>query len=211
MIDPGCLARLEALVDDEGVAEVLVAIEEKLPVGVRERQLRVRALVLGILPCLADCRPAHLSRVHEALVSLPEADRRRLGVSVAWRSGPHALTYRQSEYTARLVFAAPGKDDPDGKPTDALQELSDTLCAASVAVAAAPLSTSLALDWTDVESFSARRTKPDGTYADKEAAWGHRKGGWPGRRTNCSSATTSHLRPWSKTRADGASPSSCAG
>ncbi len=41
-------------------------------------------------------------------------------------------------------------------------------------------SSSLAVDWTDVESFSTRRTKPDGAYSDIEAAWGHRKGGGPG-------------------------------
>jgi len=31
-----------------------------------------------------------------------------------------------------------------------------------------------------VESFSDHRTKPSGTASDKEAAWGHRKGGGPG-------------------------------
>jgi len=31
-----------------------------------------------------------------------------------------------------------------------------------------------------VESLSTRRTKSTGTYADPEAAWGHRKGGGPG-------------------------------
>ena len=39
---------------------------------------------------------------------------------------------------------------------------------------------SSAVDWTDVESFSTRRTKENGHYADEEAAWGHRKGGGPG-------------------------------
>jgi hypothetical protein len=29
-------------------------------------------------------------------------------------------------------------------------------------------------------AFSTRRHKPDGTYADLEAAWVHRKGGGPG-------------------------------
>ena len=179
MIDPARLARLEALVDDEGVAGMLAVIDKKLPVGVRPRQLRVRSLLLGMLLAQDDGRPAHLSRVHEALVLLPEADRRRLGVSVEWKAAPHTLTYRQVEYTSHLVARVLGKDDSDGTPTDALQGLCDTLCEASV-VAAATLSTSLAVDWTDVESFSARRRKQDGTYADGEAAWGHRKGGGPG-------------------------------
>ncbi len=42
-------------------------------------------------------------------------------------------------------------------------------------------SASYAVDWTDIESFSSRRTK-DGVYADVDAAWGHRKGGGPGER-----------------------------
>ena len=55
--------------------------------------------------CLAaaDHRPAHLTRVHQALISLPEDDQRRLGVLADWKNGPHLLTYRQAEYTFGLV------------------------------------------------------------------------------------------------------------
>jgi hypothetical protein len=35
---------------------------------------------------LADGRPARLTRVHRALVSLPEAEQRRIGVLTVWRT-----------------------------------------------------------------------------------------------------------------------------
>jgi hypothetical protein len=163
------------VVDASGVAP---GIEALLPVGVRPRQLSVRTLLLGVLLALGDGRPCHLTRVHTALVSLPEADRRRLGVTVTWHSGPHTLTYRQVERTFSLVTGVVAKDRPDGAPTQVLQEILDAFVEASVPEERA--SSSLAVDWTDVETFSTRRTKPTGHYADKEAAWGHRKGGGPG-------------------------------
>ena len=128
----------------------------------------------------AEHRPAHLSRIHAALVALGDADRRRLGVVVDWKRGPHVLSYRQVERTFGLVVAALGKEDPDGAPTRVLQDVLDALVEASVPAELNDPSRSLAVDWTDVESFSTRRTKSTGHYADKEAAWGHRKGGGPG-------------------------------
>ncbi|MDA8075496.1 MAG: hypothetical protein M0Z40_09740 [Actinomycetota bacterium] len=165
------------MVDAAGVAP---SIEALLPVGVRPRQLGVRTLLLGVLLTQAEHRPAHLSRIHAALVGLGDADRRRLGVVVDWKRGPHSLTYRQVERTFGLVVAALGKKDPDGAPTEALQGILDALLEASVPAEHRDASRALAVDWTDVESFSTRRTKPDGAYADQEAAWGHRKGGGPG-------------------------------
>jgi len=149
---------------------------------VRPRQLCVRTLLLGMLLCQAEGRPAHLTRVHGALLALDNGDRCRLGVDVDWRRGAHTLTYRQTERTFGLLVKALSKDKPDGRPTEALQALCDDILEASVAGARsgdAP-SSSLAVDWTDVESFSDHRTKPSGTASDKEAAWGHRKGGGPG-------------------------------
>jgi hypothetical protein len=72
--DPLC--RLEAIIDASGVP---ARVEALLPIGVRPRQLRVRTLLIGMLLCLADSRPAHLRRVHQALLSLAEQERRRLG------------------------------------------------------------------------------------------------------------------------------------
>lgn len=172
------LSRLEAIADQNSVKDVMCRIEAALPIGVRSRQLSVRTLLLGVLICEADHRPAHLTRVHEALCNLPEPKRLFLGVTALWKAGPHRLTYRQTEYTACLVDRVLKKRAPDGRPTRLLQELVDALLEASAPEGKA--SSSLAVDWTDVESFSTRRTKPDGTYADKEAAWGHRKGGGPG-------------------------------
>ncbi len=171
------LGRAEAVVDASGIAP---RIEELLSLGVRPRQLCVRTLLLGMLVALCDGRPAHLTRVHTALCSLEEADRLRLGVVVDWHGRPHTLTYRQVERTFHLLVSALAKETPDGAATEALQGVLDALVEASVPGTMKDASRSLAVDWTDVESFSTRHKKPTGTYADKEAAWGHRKGGGPG-------------------------------
>src|SRR5215471_7905184 len=166
------LAAFEEIIDASAVAP---RIEALLPVGVRRRQLTVRTLLAGMCLTQADGRPAHLTRVHQALVSLPEDDQRRLGVLADWKHGPHLLTYRQTEYTFGLVAAALGKDEPDGLPPDPLQRICDDLLEASVPEEFTGASTSLAVDWTDLESFS--RPPPRGTSncADPEAWWGHRK------------------------------------
>ena len=133
-----------------------------------------------MLLVLADHRPAHLTRVHQALVTLPEDDQRRLGVVADWKRGPHLLTYRQTERTFGLVADALAKDVPDGLPSDPLQRICDDLLEASIPDEFKNASTSLAVDWTDVETFS--RPPPRGTSdcADPEASWGHRSGGGPG-------------------------------
>jgi len=166
------LGVLEAVIDASGIA---ARIEALLPAGVRRRQLAVRTLLAGMMLALADGRPAHLTRVHQALTALPEDDQRRLGVLADWRHGPHLLTYRQAEYTFALVTAALGKAEPDGLPSPALQAACDGLLEASVPAQFKDASRSLAADWTDLESFS--RPPPRGTSdcADPEASWGHRK------------------------------------
>src|SRR5262252_2543503 len=103
------LAAFEEIIDASAVAP---RIEALLPAGVRPRQLTVRTLLAGMCLPQADGRPAHLTRVHQALVSLPEDDQRRLGVLADWKHGPHRLTYRQTEYAVGLVAAALGKDEP---------------------------------------------------------------------------------------------------
>lgn len=157
-------------------------IEALLPVGVRPRQLSVRSFLLGILLCVADDRPAHLTRVHRALVALAEADRWRLGVLVTSKSGPHLLTYRQVERTARLVTGVLSRPDLDGTPSELLSELSDSFTEASVPERYKGGSSSLAVDWSDLYSFSNPPTSPDGTCGDPEASWGHRKANTPGSR-----------------------------
>jgi len=166
------LAAWEEIIDACGVAP---RIEAMLPTGVRPRQLTVRTLLAGMCLSQADHRPAHLTRVHQALTALPEPDQRRLGVITDWKHGPHQLTYRQTEYTFGLAAAALGKDEPDGLPPGPLQHLCDDLLEASIPKEFKDASTSLAADWTDMESFS--RPPPRGTSdcADPEASWGHRK------------------------------------
>jgi hypothetical protein len=166
------LAASEEIIDASGAAP---RIEAMLPAGVRPRQLSIRTLLAGMCLAQGDHRPAHLTRVHQALTSLPEDEQRRLGVITDWKHGPHQLTYRQTERTFGLVTAALGKDQPDGLPSRALQAVCDSLIEASIPDQLAGASTSLAVDWTDMESFS--RPPPRGTSdcADPEASWGHRK------------------------------------
>lgn len=165
--------------DASGVAPV---IEAALPKGVRPRQLCARTWLIAILLCLADGRPAHLSRAFEALLRLPEADRARLGVMGTWKSGPHLLTYRQVWHTSALVFAVVAKTRPDGQPSALLGGLADALLEASVPAFAAKLSTSLAVDWTDLESFARPPLYDAGPSADPDASWGHRRGNGPGQK-----------------------------
>ncbi|HEY6315458.1 MAG TPA: hypothetical protein VIY52_32275 [Streptosporangiaceae bacterium] len=166
------LAAFEEIIDASGVAP---QIEALLPTGVRHRQLRVRTLLAGMMLTQADCRPAHLTRVRDALTALPAGDQARLGVTEDWASGPHLLTYRQTEYTFGLAAGALGGDHPGGLPPDRLQRICDALLEASIPAGFKNASRSLAVDWTDLESFS--RPPPHGTSdcADPEASWGHRK------------------------------------
>jgi len=137
-------------------------------------------LLLGILLAFVDRRPAHLTSVHRALVALAPAERKRLGVEVMWRRGPHLLTYRQVERTFCVLCQALADGDTRS-PSLLLQSVLDFLMEASVDDRWKKATSSYAVDWTDVESFSSRRTK-DGVYTDLDAAWGHRKGGGPGER-----------------------------
>jgi hypothetical protein len=166
------LPALEGVLDASGIAPRAEAL---LPSGARRRQLTVRTLLLGMMLALADGRPAHLTRVRQALTSLPEGEQRRLGVLADWKNGPHLLTYRQAEYTFSLVTGALGKDQPDGLPSRELQAACDDLLEASVPGGFRDAGRSLAVDWTDLESFS--RPPPRGTSdcAGPEASWGHRK------------------------------------
>ena len=104
----------------------------------------------------------------------------RLGVTEDWKTGPHQLTYRQTERTFGLVARRPGKGPPDGTPSEILAAICDDLLEASIPDQFKDATTALAVDWTDVETFS--RPPPHGTSdcADPEASWGHRSGGGPG-------------------------------
>jgi len=171
------LAVLENIIDTSGVPP---RIEALLPIGVRHRQLKVRTLFLGMMLTLADDRPAHLTRVHQALTTLPADDQARLGIVEEWRTGPHLLTYRQAEYTFNLVADALAKDEPDGAPSDALARICDDLLEASIPAAYKDASAALAADWTDVETWSRPPRHGTTSCADHEAHWGHRNSNLPG-------------------------------
>jgi len=166
------LAAFEEIIDISGVAP---RIEALLPIGVRPRQLSVRTLLAGMCLAQADHRPAHLTRVHQTLTSLPGDEQRRLGVITEWKHGPHLLTYRQTERTFGLVTTALSKDEPDGLPSGPLQGICDALLEASIPAQFTGASTSLAVDWTDMDSFSRPPPARGGPCADPEASWGHRK------------------------------------
>jgi len=166
------LAPFEEVIDASGTA---ARIEAMLPIGVRRRQLSVRTLLAGMCLALADGRPAHLTRVHRALTSLPASDQLRLGVIAQWKNGPHLLTYRQAERTFGLVADALARGEPDGLLPDRLQRICDGLLEASVPGEFKGASASLAVDWTDMESFSRPPPAKGGECADPEASWGHRK------------------------------------
>ena len=171
------LAVLEEITGTSGIAP---RIELLLPIGVRHRQLRVRTLLAGMMLSQADQRPAHLTRVRDALTALPGSDQVRLGVLEDWKAGPHLLTYRQTERTFGLVTGALAKDVPDGLPSQALTAICDDLLEASIPGQFKDASTSLAVDWTDVETFSRPPSRGSSHCADPEASWGHRSGGGPG-------------------------------
>ena len=171
------LAVLERIIDDSRVAP---RIEVLLPVGVRHRQLRTRTLILGMLLVLADRRPACLTEVHQALTALPGSDKVRPGVLEDWDNGPHLLTYRQVERTFGLVAGALGKEQPDGAPRDVLARTCDDLLEASIPARCKDASTALAVDWTDVETFSRPPRHGTTECADPEASWGHRNSNLPG-------------------------------
>ncbi len=121
---------------------------------------------------LSDDRPAHLSRVHEALTELSAEDRQRLGVEL----DGHLLTYRQVEYTFAVVSKALKKTKADGSPSEALWNIVVALVEASIPASHKDASSSLAVDWSDHESF-ARPPLADQDSADPEASWGHRSAG----------------------------------
>src|SRR5712692_8026579 len=171
---------LRVLEEIAGRSGAAPRIELLLPIGVRARQLLARTLLLGMLLVLADHRPAHLTRVHHALTALPEADQARLGILADWKHGPHQLTYRQTERTSGLVTAALAKDAPDGLPSAALSAVCDDLLEASIPPEYKDASTALAVDWTDLETFSRPPPAKGGPCADPEASWGHRKNNLPG-------------------------------
>lgn len=156
---------------------MLEEVEQRLPRGGRPRQLSVRTLLLGLLLAFGDGRHGLLRRAHAALLSLPETDKARLGVIAAWRRGPHLLTYRQTERTFKVLTKVLPCEG--GSPGEALGAFVSSLVASSVPENHAKDSSSLAVDWTDCETWS-RPPGQDGACADKDASFGRRHSGTAG-------------------------------
>ena len=151
------LERVERIID---AAAITKRIELLLPAGVRPRQLKARTLLIAMTMTMLAGRDALLTNVHAALLELPAADQLRLGVIAAWKHGPHTLTYRQLEYTYRLIAQKLSKQTPDGSPSETLSEVLDRLLEASVQVLGEPASSSYAVDWTAQETWSRPPPKP---------------------------------------------------
>ncbi len=187
---PPAMITLEALEDVIDASGTAARIEAMLPIGVRSRQLKARTLLAGMCLAQADHRPAHLTRVHRALVSLPADDQRRLGVIADWKHGPHRLTYRQTEYTFGLAADALAGDEPGGLPSQALQAACDGLLEASVPEEFKDASRSLAVDWTGMESFSRPPPARGGTAPTPRRPGDTARTTCCAAKTSCFSATT---------------------
>jgi hypothetical protein len=74
------------------------------------------------------------------------------------------------------------KPAADGAPSAQLQGLANDLLEACVPAGAAELSSSLAVDWTDAESYARPPLSAGAPTADPEASWGHRRGNGPGQK-----------------------------
>jgi hypothetical protein len=177
MTSPASLTRLEDIIDASGAAPRIEALP---PIGVRHRQLRVRTLLLGMVLTLADRRPAYLTEVRAALIALPGPDQARLGVTEYWRNGPHQLTYRQAGRTFNLMVHALAKEHPDGAPSGVPARTGDDLLEASIPSQYKDASAALAVDWTDVETWSRPPRHGTTECAGPEAHWGHRNSSLPG-------------------------------
>ncbi len=80
------------------------------------------------------------------------------------------------------MVAALSKDDPDGEPTESLCGVVDALVEASVPARWKEATSSLAVDWSDLDTFSNPPIEKGGACADPEASWGRRASDAPGQR-----------------------------
>jgi len=150
-------------------------IEAAMPSGGRPRQLPVRTVLIGLLLALCDQRPAHLTRAHAALVALSSSEGLRLSVITVRRGRRHQATYRQMERTFSVMTRAIGEKWPE-----MVDRVTDALLEASIPERYKLASASVAIDWTDYESFSRPKGSGGGPPADNEASFGRRHSSAPG-------------------------------
>jgi hypothetical protein len=145
-----------------------------------------------------------VTQAHKALISLPVFDQLRLGVACHGPNGLHIATYRQFEDAHEVMMRA---IDPSPVPSfkgveeqgrgehlrvtrrgidphtarRRLDDVVDALLEASVPDDYKAGSSSLAIDWTDHETWSRPRAADDLQPAnDPDASWGHAKRNAPG-------------------------------
>jgi len=191
------------VLDSSAVADVL---SKAMPTGGRPRQLPVRSVLLGFLLAFSDGRPAQLSFAWRALKKLGTKDQLRLRAATAEHSGGRTkikpVTYRQFSDAFSVMMRAidpspvpvfrPGDDRSAvlararsgveaSKARELLDQVVDALLEASVPERFKSASASLAVDWTDHETWSRPRPQGDTEPAnDPDAYWGHAKRNAPG-------------------------------
>jgi hypothetical protein len=179
-------------------------LDDLLPHGGRPRQLGARAVLLGVMLALDAGRPAQLEAAWRALSSLEVADQRSLGFAQSKDGECQRATYRQVSDTfsvlcraidpspvpsfrsvaneERALHLAAVRTGVDAEAKGALLDsVSDALVEASVPAAYKGASSSLAVDWTDHETWSRARPVEDPQPAnDPDASFGHAKRNAPG-------------------------------
>ena len=192
----------EAALCDSGVAEMLKSL---LPKGGRPRQLEPNTVLLGVMLALDAGRPAQLKAAWRALSQLSVLhDQLALGFLATGDHRWHRATYRQyedaftkivkaidpspvpsfkgvgpNERASWLKAARSGVDEQANRAV--LHRVSQALVESSVPAGHSPCSRSLAIDWTDHETWSRPRAKDDPEPAnDPDASWGHAKRNAPG-------------------------------
>ena len=174
------------LLERSGVPELL---ESWMPRTGRPRELSPREILFGMLVAIDEGRVAHLAAGHEALLD---------------SETQKSATYRQFTNTHQMMIRA---IDPSPCPSFKgvaenhrlahlqshrsgvdqvlavlrLETVTDALIDASVPEVYKDASSSLAVDWTDHETWSRPRAKDDPQPAnDPDASWGHAKRNAPG-------------------------------
>lgn len=196
--------RRQAIEAAIAASEVADLLEEHMPSGGRPRRLGAKTLLCAMAFAIDEGRPAHLAAGWRTLQGLPGATRLVLGSAVTHDGALHDVTYRQFSHAHREMVKA---IDPSPVPSFAgvaeggraahlasvrevidaeakeerLQKVLDALVEASVPSRYKGLSHSLAVDWTDHETWSRPRGKDDPVPAnDPTASWGHAKRNAPG-------------------------------
>jgi hypothetical protein len=192
---------IEAAIATSGVPRML---EDLMPSGGRPRQLRAHTVLCAMAFAIDAGRPAHLAAGWRALCELPGATRLRLSAAVTRTGTLWDVTYRQFSHAHRTMtgtldpapvpsFRSVAEDDRAAHLATARQDVDaqtkeerlrrtlDQLVEASVPQRYKMLSCSLAVDWTDHETWSRPRAKDDPQPAsDPTASWGHAKRNAPG-------------------------------